>query len=1106
MISRIERVLATCCVMLLAGCREEAKDMQFELLESNRTGLHFSNELTPTARLNMFKYMYFYNGAGAAAGDFNNDGKVDLFFASNQAQNTLYLNDGDLHFRDITKEARIPADSGWSTGVSVVDINNDGLLDLYVCRVDQFEGLKGANQLLVCDGIKDGIPTYTERSAEYGLSFSGFSTQAAFLDYDLDGDLDMFLMNHSVHHNGTFGKRERFMGTYHPLSGDRFFRNDNGHYTDITKETGINSSVIGYGLGIVISDINMDGYPDIFIGNDFHENDYLYINQRNGTFRDEMQERTMHSSQFSMGVDAGDINNDGLPELVSMDMLPDDPYILRRSLGEDEYNLFKMKISYGYGYQYARNNFQLNRGNAMFSEVGLYAGIYASDWSWAPLWLDFDNDGWKDLFISNGIPRRLNDMDYVNYITNDELQQKIREARVTKEDMTAIDKFPQIKLPNRFFRNDRNAQFKDLAASVGNDQNTFSNGAVYADLDNDGDLDLVVNNISDPVVVYRNNANDKDSATYLDIRLKGPEKNINASGATVFLYSGSEVRTYEKTSVHGFQSSMEIPLHIGLRNTSVDSLILLWPDQCVQKINYSPTQKQITVQYSPGLPKVDKSRLLPVQHEVADFENVTAQTGLQYLHKENNFVEFNREPLVPRMLSTEGPALAIADINGDKLDDVFAGSARGSRSQVFLQQRGGRFVNLPQPALAADSNYEDVDASWTDVNGDGFPDLLVASGGNEYYGHDSMMLPRLYLNDGKGKLTRKEDAFSNVYLTGSCILPYDFNGDGHVDLFVGARDVPYEYGQIPESYFLVNDGKGKFTTEKSIDGKIGLVRDGEWIDIDNDGDKDLVLALEWDGICAMVNQQGRFTKTMLTDKKGWWNFVLPVDVNGDGKMDLVAGNMGLNCRLKASEDKPVRLYYNDFDGNGKKEQLVTYYIHGEELPFANKMELEKQIPLLKKKFLYAGDFAKANPEQIFGKEKLSASEIRTANYFLNSVLINKGGNKFELQALPWQAQLTPYMHATATDINEDGYPDLILAGNFYENNVQMGRNDADMGTVLVNNGKGNFTYAPASSLCLKGQVRKVFPIGIDGMKNTLCMIRNSDSLVVVRFSRTGSTR
>ena len=694
-------------MLTMIACRSHKDDtaVLFDVKDDQSTGLHFSNKLLPTDSFNMFHYMYYYNGAGVGAGDFNNDGKIDLFFASNQGDNKLYLNEGNLKFRDVSEQAGILKNQGWSTGVSVIDINNDGMLDIYICKVGNYESLQGKNQLLVCKGIKDGVPYYEDEAAKYGLDFSGFSTQAVFFDYDGDGYLDMFLLNHSVHQNGSFAPRQNFLGTYNPLSGDRLFHNDhNNHFTDVTKESKINSSAISYGLGIAVGDINMDGWPDLYVGNDFHENDYLYINQHNGTFTEEGTQRLMHTSQFSMGVDVADVNNDGLPEIISMDMLPSDPYILKRSLGEDDYDIFYHKISVGYSYQYTRNNLQYNRKNGMFSEVGLYAGVYASDWSWAPLWMDFDNDGQKDLFISNGIPKRMNDMDYVNFISNEEIQEKLRENKLDEKDMALVNKFPEIKIPNKFFLNKGNMTFEDQAAAVSNDQSTYSNGAVYADLDNDGDLDVIVNNIDQSVLVYENKSNDKKDRNYAEIKLKGPQNNINALGAKVILFANGGIRTYEKYPVHGFQSSMEIPIHIGLYQTKVDSSFLIWPDNTFQRITFPANQHELQYTYQKGLPKFDYSMITGHwKNPTKPMEDITAKTGLNYVHQENPFIEFNREFLIPHMLSTEGPALAVADINHDGLEDVFIGSSKTFHSAIFLQQPNGKFVKTQQPFMGADS-------------------------------------------------------------------------------------------------------------------------------------------------------------------------------------------------------------------------------------------------------------------------------------------------------------------------------------------------------------------------------------------------------------------
>jgi hypothetical protein len=1049
--------------------------------------------------------MYFYNGAGVGVGDFNNDGLQDIFFASNQESNALYLNKGNLKFQDITREANIPADQAWNTGVSVVDINNDGLLDLYISRVGKFRTLNSHNLLLVCSGIdKNGVPQYADSAKEYGLDFSGFGTQAAFFDYDLDGDLDAFLLNHSIHEPGNFRARKEFAGTSSPLSGGRLYRNDNSHFTDVSSSSGITGTAIGYGLGIVVSDINADGYPDVYIGNDFHENDYLYINQKNGTFKDLGDSCLMHTSRYTMGVDIADANNDGLQDIVSVDMLPADPYILKRSPGEDSYDVFNLKISYGYNYQYTRNALQYNRGNGHFSETALYSGVAATDWSWAPLWLDFNNDGLKDLFISNGIPKRLNDIDYINYISDQSIQEKIKDNRLDEKDRALIDKFPQIKIPNKFYLNAGDMRFTDIHDSIGQ-VNTYSNGAAYADFDNDGDMDVVVNNIDDASIIYRNTSNDAKTNKVLNISLKGPEGNVNAIGSKIYIYQNGGKKVYEKFPVHGFLSSMEEAVHIGLGADHVDSSVVIWPDNTYERLNVHDTVSSVKLQYKQGLAKYTyEPQIIKTNSKGLQARNITSETGINFRHTENSFPEFDREPLIPHMISTEGPALAVADVDHNGLDDVFIGAAKGKQRGLFLQQQNGKFSEMDLPALHVDSNYEDVDAQWHDVNNDGNVDLIIASGGNEYFGKDQHLLPRVYLNDGKGNLSRKNDAITGIFETTGCIAANDVNNDGFVDLFIGGRGIPTQFGAATASYLLINDGTGRFTdqTEKYSQElkNAGFVTGAVWTDINGDKKNDLVVSAEWGTIDAYVATGNKLEKHVICNKRGWWNFVLPVDINGDGKMDFVAGNVGLNGRIKVSKDEPARLYYNDFDENGKKEQVLTYYVNGMEIPFASKGEMERQLPVLRKKFNYAKDFAEAKLQDIVSSESLTDAQHYSADYFGNCMLINEGNLKFEVHDLPWEAQLTSFRDAVPVDVNGDRFPDILLVGNYYENNIEMGRYDADYGSLLINNGKGGFDYQTLSDVAIKGQSRKVRELKIGG-REAYVIARNNDSTMVIEFGK-----
>ncbi|HYG39630.1 MAG TPA: VCBS repeat-containing protein [Cytophagales bacterium] len=1092
-----------------SGCQKTNDKKLFRLLSSEESGVDFKNQLTETVEFNIFKYMYFYNGGGVAIGDVNGDNLPDLYFSSNQESNKLYLNQGNLKFKDITEEAGVEGYKGWTTGVNMADVNGDGKLDIYVCHLGDYEIYKGKNQLFINEGLdENGIPKFADRAMEYGLDLVGFSTQSAFFDYDLDGDLDMYMLNHSVHQNGTFGKAsQRYQK--HPLAGDKLMRNDEGRFIDVTDSSGIYGSVIGYGLGIAISDINLDGLPDIYIGNDFHENDYLYINQGGGKFKESLESVINHTSRFTMGCDIADFNNDGFVDIASMDMLPEDPKILKASGGEDPYDVFNFKLNYGYAHQYAKNSLQLNLGNGKFSEIGLFAGVAATDWSWSTLFADFDLDGRKDIFISNGIPRRFNDLDYVNFISHDNIQYKLLDENLTDKELALSEKMPKIKLQNYLYHNNGDTTFVNKSLDWGLEQPSYSNGTAYADLDNDGDLDLVINNIEDNAFIYENLKNAEKEGKengYLKVKLTGNAGNQYAIGAKVFIYQKGKVQMQECLPVRGFQSSIDYPMIFGLGNNSlVDSLIVIWPDASFQLWKNIKGNQTLILKQDTSSAKFDYS-IFHKSSPVLKTINIDS-IGIHFQHKENKFVEFSREFLLPHMLSAEGPASAVADINSDGLDDIFLGGAKWQSGEIYQQNKEGRFVLTNQPTLWNDSTFEDVDAIFEDVDNDNDVDLVVVSGGNEFKGTSEFLKTRLYLNDGKGYFSRSTH-FPDLFITGSSVASCDYDKDGDIDLFIGTRTIPWKYGQRPDSYLLENNGKGIFkdvTSQKAPAlQKLGFIKDAIWTDIDNDQYDDLIIAGEWMPITILANDKGNLRPLAVQDNGldkayGFWNNIISEDFDGDGDQDFVAGNLGLNSKLKASSEKPVSMYVKDFDNNGSLDQILTYYINGKEYPFHTKDELTKQLPGLKKKYLSYKKFSEASFNDIFSKEDLKGSERFLANSFESAYIENLGNNKFKMIPLPKVVQFSPIMSSVVFDINNDSRPDLITAGNFYPTNIQMGRYDASYGNVLMNNGTGSFKpMSPSESgLSVTGETRAIRPVMING-KKTMLFIRNNDNPLAIQ--------
>ena len=1043
-------------LMLLLGCTQEdgpeaAVTAPFELLTQETTGLTFENAPKLSEELNVFNYMYFYNGGGLACGDFNNDGRPDLFFTANLDYNALFLNEGNMRFRDVSAASGLRDTEGWFTGASVVDINQDGWLDIYVMQVSDYAGLSGHNRLYINEGTgEQGVPRFTEQASLYGLDQSGFGTQAVFFDYDGDGDLDCFQLNHSVHQNGTFGPREQFdPAKRHPLAGDRLLRNDGPSapgtppvFTDVSASAGILGTSLGYGLGVAVGDINNDGRPDLYVGNDFHENDYLYLNQGDGTFDESLTEMVSHTSRFTMGVDIADLNGDGYPEIFALDMLPEDPVILKQSLAEDGYDIFRFKLGFGYNPQFSRNTLQFNNGDGTFSEVAAQAGIHASDWSWAPLFLDWDDDGLRDLFVSNGIPRRMNDIDWINFKTSDNLSG----GAEVGDELEYVEKMPQIKLKNKFYHHVGGLRFTDISNGVRATQASYSNSAVYCDLDADGDLDIVTNNLYDHPFVYRNTTRDGSGSKgdFLAISLRGAPANRNAIGASVIVYRGAERQRYENYPVRGFQSSVAAPLHIGLGDAGgVDSIMVVWPDGTFSHLPSAGFNREISASWNPDLPIFDFETLGRTAPR-AQFADVTADHGIRHLHRENEFVDFNREPLIPHMVSAEGPALATGDLNGDGLADFFVGSSKFEPSSIYFQDATGQFSAAEVPALRQDSVFEDVDAAFADLDGDGDPDIIVAAGGNEYSKNHPPRKQRAYRNDGAGKFS-PWDVLPDLYLTASSILPADFNDDGLMDLAVLGRVVPGDYGSVPRSHLFLNTGRGVFedVTQALIPelGEVGRVTDGQVADLDGDGKLDLVVSVEWGKVIAFLRRGRQFIPQPVSDQTGWWTSLTIADVDADGDLDVLAGNYGTNNKLRPSSEQPIRLYVNDFDGNGSRETILTYYVGNREIPFANYKELTKQLPGLKKRYIYARDLARATPAELFGAQAWDTATVFTVETMESQWLEQLPDGTFRAHALPDPVQRSS-VHAIHRLPAGNGTTRFLVGGNFTRANIEMGWYDA----------------------------------------------------------------
>lgn len=1075
----------------------------FESLPASRTGVAFTNSLPEAPEFSILNYLYYYNGGGVAVGDVDGDGRQDLYLSSNLESNRLYRNLGDFKFEDITDKAGVAGPPGWKTGVSMADVNGDGALDIYVSAVN-YLSMAGRNVLY----MNDGSGTYTDRTVEYGLAFAGFSTQSLFFDYDRDGDLDLYLLNHSVHTERQIGVTAR-RDTRHPQAGDRLYRNDGARFTDVSQAAGIFGGVEGFGLGVAASDVNLDGCMDLYVANDFQENDFLYLNDCRGRFTEIGARAFSHTSRFSMGADVADMNDDGLPDVMTVDMLPEQESIFKTSASYEGWNLFEMRLRAGYSVQYPRNALQVNRGDGTFAEVGYMAGVAASDWSWGPLFADLDNDGRKDLFITNGIFRRPNDLDYINYVGNEAAQVALARGVTKQENEDLLKRMPQIPLPNHAYRNDGGLHFTDMAAAWGLADEGFSNGSAYVDLDDDGALDLVVNRINAPVAIYRNVSRTlPDAGHWLQIALAGSGRNTHGIGAKVIAVTGAHRQLLEQQPTRGFQSSVDRRLHFGFgRDTVADSLIVIWPDARYQILTQVSLNRALTLHQDSA---AGTWQYTPVHYTLPP--DSAPLVGADIVHHENDFLDYNREPLMPHVVSAEGPALAVGDVNGDGRDDVYVGGAKWQRGTLLLQQTDGRFRESSAATFAADSTAEDVDALFFDADGDKDLDLYVVSAGNEFWHEFRELDDRLYLNDGRGGFVRATNALPpTMRENGGTVAAADFDGDGDQDLFVGSRVVAREYGRTPRSWLLRNDGTGRFTeaNEQVAPGlaQAGLVTDAQWADFNGDRLPDLVVVGEWMAPRIWINRGGRLEEgansTGLEGASGWWNSVRTADVNGDGAPDLVLGNAGTNGFLKASSAEPVRMYVHDFTGTGSTKQILTRYVGGVAYPLAGRDELVKLMPAIRGKYPSFASFGASRLEDLFEATDVAKAEVKTAATFESVVALNDGKGHFSLRPLPVEAQTSMIFASLVHDMNGDGHPDLLLAGNQYGVPPVLGRYDASRGALLLGDGTGAFRAAPANeSLPIDGQVRALSLVRRPGKPPWLAVARNGASLQLLSFPRT----
>ncbi|MFD1874207.1 VCBS repeat-containing protein [Hymenobacter bucti] len=1070
------RFLLTLAFLGLAlGSR--AQQPLFSLLSAQETGISFNNAVSETEALNILSYEYFYNGGGVAVGDINNDGLADLFFTGNMRSNRLYVNLGGFKFKDITDQAAPGLGGrkdGWKTGVTMADVNGDGLLDIYVCYSGKKAEDVRRNQLF----INLGNSKFEEKASSYGLDDPGYSTQTAFFDYDNDGDLDMFLLNHNIKKidNMEFASHKNEVDA---LAGNKLFKNDNGHFTDVSKAAGIIQSPLTFGLGIAVADINKDGWQDIYVTNDYNEPDYLYLNNKNGTFTDHSKQVLRHHSHFSMGVDIADFNNDAQPDIFTLDMLPADNHRQKSLQLQENYETFELLRQQDLYPQYMRNMLHLNNGDGTFSEVGQLAGVSKTDWSWCPLIADFDNDGYKDIYISNGYLRDYTNKDFLRYWGDYKIKKAM--AKEPFQLMDLVTAMPSTSVPDYIFKNEHNLTFSNKQAEWGLNQTNMSNGAVYADLDNDGDLDLVVNTINQPAGIYQNHSTDVHHTAYLALKLKGTDKNSQAVGAKVYVYAPGLVQYQELNPNRGYLSCVSTVLNFGLgTNQRADSVRVIWPNQTTQLLTNVKANQLLQLSGQP------KDKPMAPAAVAAKMVFKPAAPLFDFKPEEVTLNDFKRQLLMVFMYSKTAPVMAKADVNKDGLDDLFVSGGKDEMGKLYLQQPGAKFVEAPLGRPADRAAGTVAAATFLDANGDGFPDLYVAKGGYALYeaGQEDLQ-DELYLNDGKGHLALSATGLPPLTASSkSCVRAADADNDGDMDLFVGGRVIPGRYPLPPTSYLLLNDGKGHFTAATVPFAQAGMVTDAQWVDLNKDGRKDLVLCGEMMPITVWVNTaQGFKNQTneyFAAPQAGFWFSLHVADVNADGQPDLVAGNLGLNSPLRATAQEPATLYYADFDNNGSIDPFLNFYVDGKSYPYVSRDELNDVIYPMRRRFTSYKAYADAGMSDIFSSEdlakagKLEATELRTM-LFLN----NKG--KFTPTELPVEAQFSAVSQITSGDYNHDGKPDLLLLGNHTDNRLKIGSLDANYGCLLQGDGKGHFSYVkqPAAGLCVLGDVKSVSEIKVN---------------------------